>query len=121
MSSFGYFLRESLQGFTRNLSTTLGSIITIFLSLLIIGVFLVGGTIVERLVSSIEDEVSITAYVSDEAPQESIDAVMNTIKGMAGVESVGFTTKDQALEKARFLQGLILPSAARLNAGACFQ
>ncbi len=61
--------------------------------------FLVGGTIVERLVSSIENEVSITAYVADDAPQESIDAVMNTVKGMGGVESVGFTTKDQALEK----------------------
>ena len=58
MSSLFYFFKESLQGFARNLSTTLGSIITIFLSLLIIGVFLVGGSIVERLVSSIEDEVS---------------------------------------------------------------
>lgn len=99
MSSLFYFFKESLQGFARNLSTTLGSIVTIFLSLLIIGVFLVGGTIVERLVSSIENEVSITAYVADDAPQESIDAVMNTVKGMGGVESVGFTTKDQALEK----------------------
>ena len=98
MSSLFYFFKESLQGFARNLSTTLGSIITIFLSLLIIGVFLVGGTIIERLVSSIESEVSITAYVADDASQESIDAVMNTIKGMDGVESVGFTTKDQALE-----------------------
>ena len=60
--------------------------------------FLVGGTIVERLVSSIEDEVSITAYVADDAPQESIDAVTAMIQGMDGVESVGFTTKEQALE-----------------------
>ena len=43
MSSFFYFLKESLTGFTRNLSTALGSIVTIFLSLLIIGIFLVGG------------------------------------------------------------------------------
>ena len=98
MSSLFYFLKESLQGFVRNLSTTLGSIITIFLSLLIIGVFLVGGTIVERLVSSIEDEVSITAYIADDASQENIDSLMATIQGMQGVESVGFTTKDQALE-----------------------
>ena len=98
MSSLFYFIRESLTGFARHLSTALGSIITIFLSLLIIGVFLVGGTIVERLVSSIEDEVSITAYVADDAPQESIDAVTAMIQGMDGVESVGFTTKEQALQ-----------------------
>ena len=61
MSSLFYFLKESFQGLTRNLSTTLGSIITIFLSLLIIGVFLVAALIVEHLVRNIENEVTITA------------------------------------------------------------
>lgn len=98
MSSIGYFFKESLQGFTRNLSTTLGSIITIFLSLLIIGVFLVGGVMVDRLLASVESEVSITAYVADDADQSDIDAVMSAISGMEGVQSVSFTTKDQALE-----------------------
>lgn len=101
MRSIGYFLRESLQGFARNLSTALGSVVTIFLSLLIIGVFLVGACIVNNLVSSIESEVSITAYVSDEAEQSDIDALMSAIQGMEGVASVSFTTKEQALEDFR--------------------
>ena len=98
MSSFGYFLRESLQGFTRNLSTTLGSIITIFLSLLIIGVFLVAAVMVEGLVSSVEDEVTITAYVADDADQSDIDRVMDAVRNMSDVQNVTFTTKEQALE-----------------------
>lgn len=98
MSSIGYFFKESLQGFTRNLSTALGSIVTIFLSLMIIGVFLVGGVMVDRLLSSVEDEVSITAYVSDSAAQTDIDKVMSDVRAMEGVASVSFTTKDQALE-----------------------
>lgn len=101
MRSLAYFFKESLQGFTRNLSTALGSIITIFLSLLIIGVFLVGACIVNNLVSSIENEVSITAYVADDAQQSDIDSLMNSIKGIEGVASVSFTTKDQALENFR--------------------
>lgn len=101
MRSLAYFFKESLQGFTRNLSTALGSIITIFLSLLIIGVFLIGACIVNNLVSSIEDEVSITAYVADDAQQSDIDSLMNSIKGIEGVASVSFTTKDQALENFR--------------------
>ena len=48
MSSLFYFFRESLTGFTRNLSTTLGSIITIFLSLLIIGIFCIAGAVVNN-------------------------------------------------------------------------
>lgn len=101
MSSFFYFIKESFKGFARNLSTALGSIITIFLSLLIIGVFLVGGFVVEKLVSSVESEVSITAYVADDASEADIQTVENYIKGLDGVASVGFTTKDQALENFR--------------------
>ena len=98
MRSIIYFFREALRGFTRNLSTTLGSIVTIFLSLLIIGVFLIGGIIVENVVSSVEDEVSITAYIADDAPEEDIQSVMSFVRGLEGVASVGFTTKEQALE-----------------------
>lgn len=98
MSSLIYFFKESLAGFARNLSTTLGSIITIFLSLLIIGVFLVGGAIVNNIVSSIENEVSITAYVADGTTQEQIDKVSDFVSNLDSVASVGFTTKEQALE-----------------------
>lgn len=98
MRSFGYFLKESLHGFTRNLSTTLGSIVTIFLSLLIIGIFLVGGVVVNNVMSSVENEVSISAFISDDASQADIDAVTSYIEGIDGVASVNFTTKDQALE-----------------------
>lgn len=101
MRSLIYFLKESLVGFKRNLSTALGSIITIFLSLMIIGIFLVGGSIIGNVVSSIEDEVSITAYIADDASQSDIESLESYIKGLQGVESVSFTTKDQALENFR--------------------
>lgn len=98
MSSLSYFFSESFKGFARNLSTTLGSVITIFLSLLIIGVFMVGGVIVDHIVNSVEDEVSITAYLADDASQDSINEVEDYIRSLSGVESVSFTTKDQAME-----------------------
>ena len=98
MSSLFYFFRESLTGFARHLSTALGSIITIFLSLLIIGIFLVGGNMVNNVIASVENEVSITAYVSDEASQSDIDKVMDWLESQESVASVGFTTKEQAME-----------------------
>ena len=81
MSSLIYFFSEALKGFARNLSTALGSIITIFLSLLIIGVFL------------------ITAYIADDASEADIQSLQQFIGGLDGVASVSFTTKDEALEK----------------------
>ena len=99
MSSILYFFKQSIQGFARNLSTTLGSIITIFLSLFIIGLFLVGATVVDNIVKSVENEVSITAYVADSASEADLDAVQAYITGLDGVSSVSFTTKEQALEE----------------------
>ena len=101
MSSFIYFIKQAFQGFARNLSTTLGSIVTIFLSLFIIGVFLVGAIVIDNIVKSVESEVSITAYIADEAKQADIDAVESYIEGLDGVASVSFTTKEQALEDFR--------------------
>lgn len=98
MSSLLYFFRESLTGFARNLSTTLGSIITIFLSLLIIGTFSICALVINNVVASVENQVSITAYVADEAAEADIQQVMHYAETLDGVESVTFTTKDQALE-----------------------
>lgn len=101
MSSLLYFLREALVGFKRNLSTAMGSIITIFLSLLIIGLFLIGGIMVENIVKSIESEVMITCYVADDAQQADIQKLQDDIKKMQDVKEVKFTNKDEALEKFR--------------------
>ncbi|MBO4352824.1 MAG: ABC transporter permease, partial [Eggerthellaceae bacterium] len=101
MSSLVYFFKQSLQGFARNLSTTLGSIITIFLSLFIIGLFLMGGAVIQNVVQSVENEVSITAYVADDASESDIAAAQDYIRGLDGVANVSFTTKDEALEKFR--------------------
>ncbi|MBO4365003.1 MAG: permease-like cell division protein FtsX [Eggerthellaceae bacterium] len=98
MSSIAYFIREAFKGFARNLSTALGSIVTIFLSLLIIGVFLVGGVVVDNIVDSVESKVSITCYIADDAEDADIQTVENFINGLDGVASVSFTSKDQALE-----------------------
>ena len=101
MSSLAYFIKQAFQGFARNLSTTLGSIITIFLSLFIIGLFLVGAIVIDNIVKSVESEVSITAYIDDNAKQADIDAMETYIQGLDGVASVSFTTKEQALEDFR--------------------
>lgn len=101
MSSFFYFLRESLTGFARNLSTALGSIVTIFLSLFIIGVFCIGGFVVENVVTSVESEVSIAVFIADDASDADIRTLEGFIENLEGVESVSFTTKEQALENFR--------------------
>ena len=84
MSSFFYFLKESLTGFTRNLSTALGSIVTIFLSLLIIGIFLVGGSVVNNVVKTGSADVIRSIQTSRDGfemifiPRERVGLVVGT-------------------------------------------
>ena len=103
MRSFAYFIKEALVGFKRNLSTALGSIITIFLSLVMIGVFFMAGVVVNNIVESVESEISITCYIGDNYKESSTEVTQfeNWLKGLDGVESVSFTTKEQALENFR--------------------
>jgi len=98
MHSLGYFLKEAVIGFKRNLGTSLGSVITIFLSLLIIGVFIICGLVINNIVESIESEVNITVYVADDAADADIKSLESDIKSISGVSTVSFTTKAQALE-----------------------
>ena len=98
MTSISRFFREAIQGFTRNASTAIGSIVTIFLSLLIIGLFMAVGSMLDSLMSSVEDEVSITCYISDDATESEYNSMMTKIKGFDSVQSVSFTSKDEAME-----------------------
>lgn len=98
MTSLTRFFKEAIQGFTRNASTAIGSIVTIFLSLLIIGIFIAAGSMLDRLMSSVEDEVSITCYIKDGTSEDDYKAMMEKIRGFDGVKTVSFTTKEKALE-----------------------
>ena len=101
MSSLFYFFKESLQGFARNLSTTLGSIITIFLSLFIIGLFAMGSVLLDGMVGTVENQVTIQAFLSDDASQDAVDALQSKISGWSEVESVSYKSKDEALAEYR--------------------
>ena len=46
LSNLGYSLREAGRHFRRNWSTVLGAIVTIFLSLFVIGLFVLGSALV---------------------------------------------------------------------------
>lgn len=100
-SNFGYSLREAGHHFRRNLSTALGAVVTIFLSLFIIGVFILGSAIVNNMVGSVEDKVTIQAFLSDDASQDAVDQLQASIKGWDNVESVTYKSKDEALEEYR--------------------
>ena len=59
--NLGYFVRESVVNFRRNWVMSLGAVITIYLSLLLVGVSFASGFVVTQVVESEPVEVVITA------------------------------------------------------------
>ena len=99
MSNIGYSIREALRHFRRNWSTVFGAIVTIFLSLFIIGLFVLGSTMIANLVGSVEDRVTIQAFLSDSAEQTAVDALKAKIESWNNIESVTYKSKDEALQE----------------------
>jgi cell division transport system permease protein len=102
--NIGYFARESIQNFRRNWVMSLGAVVTIFLSLLLVGVFLVTGVIVNGVVKSVEDKVSIQIFLKDGAASADVNALQQSLLGDPFVAGVQYTSKEQAL--AQFKQDM---------------
>lgn len=100
-SNLGYSLREAGHHFRRNLSTALGAVVTIFLSLFIIGLFAIGSIMLNNMVGSVEDQVTIQAFLSDDADQSAVEALQDKISGWDNVQSVTYKSKDEALQEYR--------------------
>ncbi|MDY2777724.1 MAG: permease-like cell division protein FtsX [Collinsella sp.] len=100
-SNLGYSLREAGSHFARNWTTSLGAVITIFLSLFIIGLFIVGSAMINAVIGDVEQQVTITAFISDEASDDDIEAFQEKIERWDNVKSVDYKTKEDALESYR--------------------
>ena len=98
-SNIGYSFREVGQHFRRNWTTVLGAVVTIFLSLFIIGVFVLGSALINNMIGTVENEVTIQAFLSDDATEDQISAYADKVRGWDNVESVEIRTKDEALEQ----------------------
>ena len=100
-SNLGYSIREAFLHIRRNWSTCLGAVVTIFLSLFVIGVFILGSNLVGNLVGSVEDRVTIQAFINDGADQAAVDGFHTSVSGWDNVESVTYKSKDEALQEYR--------------------
>ena len=99
LSNLGYSFREAFHHFRRNWTTTFGAIVTIFLSLFIIGLFVLGSVLLSNMVGSVEDKVTIQAFLSDDADRTAVNTLQNKIRGWEYVDTVDYKSKEEALEE----------------------
>lgn len=94
-----YFVDETVSNLRRNVLLTLAAVSTVSISLLLLGVVMVGGEVLTKMVSSWEGKVELNVFLRDEATPEEVKALDSQASGMPEVERVYFESKEQAFEE----------------------
>ncbi|MDU4576938.1 MAG: ABC transporter permease, partial [Negativicoccus succinicivorans] len=78
--TFLYFLKEAFRSFFRNGWMTIASILTVTLSLFILGMFMTTVWNLNHAASYLENQVELSVYLKDGLTSEQIHAVEQKIK-----------------------------------------
>lgn len=94
-----YYIREVFISLRRNNWMSVASIGTVAVSLFIFGMFLMMVMNMNKLAENMESQVQINVYLLDKVDREQTRDIEKDLKEIEGVESVGFVTKDEAMER----------------------
>jgi len=95
----GYYLGEAFSSFRRNWVMSLVAVTIIYISLLLVGTFFLASALVNRVVSSFEQKVSISIFLKDGAAPEDVTKLQANIDKDARVKGVTYVSKAEALER----------------------
>lgn len=96
-----YFLSESLSSFRKNWVMSMAAVVTVAVSLILVGGFALFAAMMGNLIESMERKVEIVVYLKDAAPPEAVDALQQEILSWPAVRQLNYVSKDQALERLR--------------------
>lgn len=103
-SSLGYFWKETFYSLFRNKFMAVASVLTVTLSMFILGVFLCAVLNINHMATYLENQVEMTVYLKDGLNTEQVMAVGKKLKALPDLKEIKFTNKDQAM--AEFKQRL---------------
>ncbi|CAN5694374.1 permease-like cell division protein FtsX [soil metagenome] len=123
-----YVLRETGSNLFRNITLTLASIITVFISLTLVGSAVVVARAVENATARWEGGIEFIVFMEPEANQDQLDAIDSALAENPDVESHTFVDKEKAFDEFRQLfadspdlvsnvEPAILPTSFRVKPG----
>ena len=92
-----YYLAETGRGLARNAYMSLASVATVAVSLLVLAAVLVAAANLQYIAANVQSQVEMVVYLKDGLSQQQKDAISAGLKDMAGVSSVTYVSKDDAL------------------------
>jgi len=97
LNSTRYILRETFHSMKRNPWLSMASVLTVMVSLVILGFSIFFLANASNMAKSFESQLEIAAFVKSTTTQTELEGLKTQIQAMPAVASVTVVTKDQAL------------------------
>jgi len=119
-----YTLKEGISGFKKAQLLTFLSILTIFISLTFLGLFLIAATNGVRIMKSLRARIDLEVFLDESLHSGDVERLGRRIRGLKGVKRARFISKEEAAEefKAEFGEDILevlgenpLPSSFRVE------
>ena len=101
VTSLRRIFKAGFVGFWRNAYVSLASIFVITVALFVIGSTMLIDQLLGASLTQLQAKVDINVYFVPSAPQEEIDALINSVKALPDVERVTYTSREEALSQYR--------------------
>ncbi len=101
MGRVSFFFGEAFRSLWRNYFMTIAAVVTVFLSMFLLGVVMVFVYNINAVLKDVEQKVEISVYLKDTASADDIETMQNEIVEMVEVKDSQFISKDEALKRLK--------------------
>lgn len=114
MTTNTYLIKEGYENLKKHGSKTFSTMLIICATMLVLGIFIILFTNVNKNVETVKVEQGIQAFIEDSATDADIEYIKDAIKKIDGVGEIRYISNDEAYEDAKnvfkdqeyFLEGL---------------
>ncbi|HIX84742.1 MAG TPA: permease-like cell division protein FtsX [Candidatus Megamonas gallistercoris] len=97
-STSEYFIKEVYTSFKRNTWMTLASVLTVVISLFILGFFSIVVLNLNKLADTLESQVQVSVYLKDDINEDDLDDTKKILEAVEGTQKVNYITRDEAMQ-----------------------
>jgi cell division transport system permease protein len=94
--NLSYTIREGVTGFTRAKLATFTSVVTITISLTLIGLYFIVSINSTRIINLIRDKVEMEVFLQEPLSRQQLNEIKQKILKIDGIDSLSFVSKERA-------------------------
>jgi cell division transport system permease protein len=96
MMLLSYAIRDGISNFSRAKLAAVGSILTITISLLLLGIFYIISVHTARIVADVRSKIEMEAFLDEPVTKQRLNDLQKAIQSLEGVDHVQFVSKEEA-------------------------